>query len=86
MDWRAGKIIDGATIGGGSIVAVDAVVTKDVLPYWCAVAKLLKMRFDEKVVWVVNAPAYWDRPEEWLETNYKIFADLEQFLKHINKP
>jgi len=65
-------IMPGVKIGHGSIVASKAVVTKDVPPYAIVAgnpAKVVSMRFDEKVIERLLAVAWWDWPIERITEN-----------------
>lgn len=79
-------IIGGITIGNGSIIAAGSVVTKDVLPYSVVggvPAKTIKFRFDDKVIEKLNEFQWWNKGEEWLESNFRYFHDVATFLNFI---
>lgn len=60
-------ILAGVTLHNGSVVAANAVVTKDVPPYAIVggnPAEILKYRFDENTVSALQRIAWWDWPEE----------------------
>jgi len=63
-------ILDGVSVGDGSIIAAGAVVTADVLPYAIVggvPAKLIRMRFDQKKIDDLLKWRWWDLPLEKLE-------------------
>lgn len=56
-------IMPGVSIGHGAIIASNAVVTKDVLPYAVVggnPAQLIRMRFSDDVIEQLLAVAWWD--------------------------
>ncbi len=86
--WVANNAIlmDGVKIGDGAIVAAGAIVIKDVKPYEVVggiPAKHIKFRFKEYHISKLLSFAWWDKDEEWLEVNYKLFLDSEKFLEYI---
>ena len=75
--------MDGVNIGDGSIVAAGSVVTKDVLPYTIVggiPAKLIKMRFDNDTINVLQNSRWWkSNPEEIIsKLSELVDADLDQ--------
>lgn len=56
-------IMPGVRIGDGAIIASNAVVTKDVLPYSIVggnPAKLIRYRFDEETIAMLQTLKWWD--------------------------
>jgi len=76
-------IMGGVTIGDGAIVAARAVVTKDVPPYAIVggvPAKIIRYRFDDKIIKELEAIKWWNRDDEWLSQNYLLFHNTEKFI------
>jgi len=79
-------IIDGVNISNGAIIAAGAVVTKDVAPYSIVggvPAKHIKFRFSPELVNSLTDSAWWNNNDDWLNENYKLFSDANQFIKQI---
>jgi acetyltransferase-like isoleucine patch superfamily enzyme len=76
----------GITIGDGAVIASRAVVTKDVAPYSVVggvPARHLKFRFDEARIKDLLAIKWWDKDEQWLRENFKLFLDVNTFFDHF---
>lgn len=84
--WIGSKatILQGVTIENGAIIAAGAVVTKDV-PAYAIVggvpAKIIKYRFDEEMRKKIEATEWWNKDEQWIEKNKRLFEDPEKFLE-----
>lgn len=79
-------ILDGVTIGNGSVVAAGAVVTKDVPPYAVVggvPAKIIKYRFDENIIKQLEKIKWWDFDIDFLSKNYDKFQDVNLLLDFI---
>lgn len=81
-------LIDGVNIGDGSIIAAGSVVTKNVPPYSIVggvPAKLIKMRFDNDTINVLQNSKWWENDPE--EINSKlgdlVGADLNQLKNKL---
>ena len=73
-------IMNGVTIGNGAIIAARAVVVKDVPAYSIVAgnpAKVVKMRFEEKVIERLQKIAWWDWPMEKINQNLKLICNLD---------
>lgn len=60
-------IMSGVSIGDGAVLAANAHIVKDVLPYEIVggnPAKTLKMRFDDEIVQLLLTLKWWDLPVE----------------------
>lgn len=71
-------IMGGVNIGDGAVVAAGAVVTKDVPPYAIVggiPARIIKYRFDDKIIESLLRTKWWDKDEEWLRSNIYNFTD-----------
>ncbi len=79
-------ILDGVTIGDGSIIAANALVAKDVPPYTIVggvPAKELKKRFNnEQIDFLLNLK-WWEKPVDWITEHGKYFNDIEELKKII---
>jgi len=56
-------IMPGVNVGDGAIIATNAVVTKDVPPFSIVggnPAKLIRYRFDEETIDILNTIKWWD--------------------------
>lgn len=77
-------IMGGVHIHNGAVVAAGAVVTKDVPPYAIVAgvpARILRYRFDEKLIQEIEKIKWWDYPEELLK---KLpYENPQEFLNTI---
>lgn len=81
------QIIGGIRIGDGAIVAAGAVVVKDVPPYAIVggvPAKVIKYRFTENQIRIVENNAWWNRPESWLRSHAELFSNIEEYINFIS--
>lgn len=73
-------VMNGVTIGNGSIVAAKSVVVKDVPPYSIVAgnpAKVVKMRFDDKTIDRLQRIAWWDWDIETITKHLKVICHLD---------
>lgn len=83
-------IVGGCTVGDGAVVLARAVVTKDVPPYAIVggvPARILRYRYDEETIKFLLETKWWNRDDEWLEENWKLFSDMDKFketMKYAN--
>lgn len=76
-------ILPGINIGDGAVIAAGAVVTKDVEPYAIVggvPAKLIKRRFDEKIISKLLKIKWWNWTHDQIENNIEIFFETNAFL------
>ena len=81
-------IMDGVTIGTGAVIAAGAVVTKNIPPYAIAAgvpARIIKYRFDDRIIDGLLKSKWWNKSEEWLAKNDASFRDPEKFLALLEK-
>jgi virginiamycin A acetyltransferase len=60
-------ILSGAKIGTGAVIAANSVVTGEIPPYAIAAgspAKIIKYRFEEKVISELLQSKWWDKTHE----------------------
>lgn len=80
-------VMGGITIGNGAIVAAGSIVTKNVKSYEIVggvPAKHIKYRIDERLIKQIESTEWWNREEEWLQENFKLFLDINAFIKYMN--
>jgi len=79
-------VLDGVSLGNGSIVAAGAVVVKDVAAYSIVggvPAKHIRYRFDEKTIKIFLESEWWNFHEEWFEKNSELMLDVEKFKDYL---
>jgi acetyltransferase-like isoleucine patch superfamily enzyme len=68
-------ILDGVSIGNGSVIAANSVVTKDVAPYSViggVPAKHIKYRFSENQIDELNNGKWWDMDLNKIKSDFKL--------------
>ena len=79
----------GCRIGDGAVIAAKAVVTKDVEPYAIVAgvpAKLLRRRFDDKIVNKLSELKWWNLNEKLIKERLaSVVNDVEKFVEVLQK-
>jgi acetyltransferase-like isoleucine patch superfamily enzyme len=81
-------IFDDVTIGDGAVVAAGAIVTKDVEPYTIVggiPAKIIRKRFADEIINKLLKIKWWDKDDEWLKENHKLFHNIDEFLEVLDE-
>lgn len=83
---HGGVVLAGNNVGTGAVVAAGAIVTKDVPPYAIVAgnpARVMRMRFDERIAGRLMALGWWDWDHERLRQALPDFRGLgiEAFLE-----
>jgi acetyltransferase-like isoleucine patch superfamily enzyme len=81
---HSAMIRGGIRIGDGAIVAMGAVVTKDVPPYAIVggnPAKIIKYRFDDSIIDFLLQHKWWDKSEDWIKDNISYFSNINLFME-----
>jgi len=76
-------------IGDGAVIASDSVVVKNVPPYAIVggnPAKIIKYRFDEKIIESLLRIKWWDWDIDKIHDNFKYFNQIEKFVELHDKP
>ncbi|NER11529.1 antibiotic acetyltransferase [Muriicola jejuensis] len=80
------SLMEGIVIGDGSIIAANAIVTKDVAPYSImggVPAKLIKKRFKEEEEAFLLQLQWWDKPLSWISEHAIFFDDVRKLQKNL---
>ena len=81
-------ILDDVTIGDGAIIAANSLVNYDVPAYAIVAgspAKIIKYRFSEELISFLMDFKWWDKDIEWLQSNFKLFHNQDEFIQNIVK-
>jgi len=78
-------ILSGVTIGNGAVIGAKAVVAKDIPAYSIVVgnpARVIKFRFDDDTINLLNQLAWWDWPIEKIKKNADVIMsnNLDELL------
>lgn len=81
-------VLPGITIGNGSIIAANSVVTKDIPPYTVVggnPARQIKKRFSDEVIQVLEALSWWDWPIDTITKHLDVLTDSNLDLKKLTQ-
>lgn len=83
--WIGSDVIipGGVRIANGAVIAAGSVVVKDVPPYAIVggnPARLIRSRFDESQVLMLNEIKWWEWSVEEIKENADLFCDMDAFL------
>ena len=79
-------IKQGVTIGNGAVIGAMAMVTKDVPPYAIVAgipAKILRYRFNEETIKILEATKWWELSEDNLKKAGKFIKEPRKFIETI---
>lgn len=79
-------IMEGINIGNGAIVGASSIVTKDVPDYAIVVgtpAKIIKYRFEDKTINILNKSKWWDKSFEELRNIIDDMNNKEAFVRNL---
>lgn len=79
-------IMAGISIGNGAVIGAGSLVTKNVDSYEVVggvPAKVIKKRFSEKDIEVLEKSKWWDWNDKEIETIKDKMLDIEKFLEYI---
>lgn len=87
--WIGSRVIimQGINIGTGAVIGAGSVVTKDVPPYAIVAgcpAKIIKYRFDEKIIQQLLDTHWWDLDDDELKQLSQYLNHPELFVKMVN--
>lgn len=74
--------MQGVTIGHGTIIGTNALVTKDLAPYSIVgdnPANLIRKRFDDETIDLLLKLAWWDWPMDKLERHLPLIVSGDVF-------
>lgn len=79
-------LLPGANIGNGAVIGAGSVVAGNIPPYSIAVGnpcKVIKKRFSEEQITLLNKIAWWNWSHERINENLYLICneDIELFLK-----
>lgn len=80
------SILAGVTIGNGSVIAANALVTKDVPPYSIVAgipAKVIGKRFEDVQIDYLLSLKWWEKDEKWLREHSELFSDISAMMKEL---
>ena len=75
-------VIGPVRIGNGAVIAAGSIVTHDVPPYAIVggnPARIIRYRFSEEEIMLLEEVRWWDKDEEWLLKNGKFFSSIDAF-------
>lgn len=79
-------IFGGVTIGDGAIVAAGSLINRNVPPYAIVggvPAKVIRFRYPANRIEKLLELQWWNKPDEWLETNAHLFSDEDSFFNQL---
>lgn len=79
-------IMQGVTIGDGAIVAMGAVVNKNVAPYAIVggvPAKVIGYRFDKEDIDFLCSLKWWEKDYKWIKEHSRWFHDINMLRENV---